>query len=126
MANYSLRRQQEEDQRARREQEEVAAKEQRAREHSFARKIAGLIKSHTMLPQNDIAGNPSVEFLIELQPDGGLRREPKMTKSSGVAAFDQAVKRAIEKSVPFPQDPSTGKVPQSINITHRLKDRDTR
>ena len=95
-------------------------------DNSYARKVAGLIKSHTILPQNDIAGNPAVEFLIELQPDGGLRSEPKMTKPSGIAAFDQAVKRAIEKSTPFPPDPSTGKVPASINITHRLKDSDTR
>ncbi len=138
-----------------RKQEEAAASEQRARkrreeiqrlnqlagdggagdaeksqgprgDNSYARKVAGLIKSHTILPQNDIAGNPAVEFLIELQPDGGLRSEPKMTKSSGIAAFDQAVKRAIEKSTPFPPDPSTGKVPASINITHRLKDSDTR
>ena len=138
-----------------RKQEEAAAAEQRARkrreeiqrlnqmagdggagdaeksqgprgDNSYARKVAGLIKSHTILPQNDIAGNPAVEFLIELQPDGGLRGEPKMTKSSGIAAFDQAVKRAIEKSTPFPPDPSTGKVPVNINITHRLKDSDTR
>ncbi|MFZ4693262.1 MAG: energy transducer TonB, partial [Burkholderiaceae bacterium] len=138
-----------------RKQEEAAASEQRARkrreeiqrlnqmagdggagdaeksqgprgDNSYARKVAGLIKSHTILPQNDIAGNPAVEFLIELQPDGGLRNEPKMTKSSGIAAFDQAVKRAIEKSAPFPPDPSTGKVPVNINITHRLKDSDTR
>ena len=138
-----------------RKQEEAAASEQRARkrreeiqrlnqlagdggagdaeksqgprgDNSYARKVAGLIKSHTILPQNDIAGNPAVEFLIELQPDGGLRSEPKMTKSSGIAAFDQAVNRAIEKSTPFPPDPSTGKVPASINITHRLKDSDTR
>ena len=138
-----------------RKQEEAAAAEQRARkrreeiqrlnqlagdgvagdaeksqgsrgDNSYARKVAGLIKSHTILPQNDIAGNPAVEFLIELQPDGGLRGEPKMTKSSGVAAFDLAVKRAIEKSAPFPPDPLTGKVPVNINITHRLKDSDTR
>jgi hypothetical protein len=94
--------------------------------NSYARKVAGLIKSHTIIPQNDIVGNPAVEFLIELQPDGGLRGEPKMTKSSGIAVFDQAVKRAIEKSVPFPPDPSTGKVPVSINLTHRLKDRELR
>lgn len=140
-----LRRQQEEasaaEQRARKRREEIQKLNQLARDggagdaeksqgprgdNSYSRKIAGLIKSHTIIPQNDIAGNPFVEFLIELQPDGGLRGEPKMTKSSGIAAFDQAVKRAIEKSTPFPPHPSTGKVPVTINITHRLKDRDTR
>ena len=92
----------------------------------YARKVAGLIKSHTILPQTDIPGNPAVEFLIELLPDGGLRGEPKMTRSSGIAAFDQAVRRAIEKSTPFPPDPATGKVPSSISISHRPKDSENR
>jgi colicin import membrane protein len=89
-------------------------------DNSYARKIAGLVKSHTLLPKNDIAGNPSVEFLIELQPDGVIQGEPKMTKSSGFVEFDQAVKQAIEKSAPFPPDPNTGKVPSSIGLSHRL------
>ncbi len=138
-----------------RKQEEAAATEQRARkrreeiqrlnqmagdggagdaeksqgprgDNSYARKVAGLIKSHTIFPQSDIAGNPAVEFAIDLLTDGSLRGEPKMIKSSGLAAFDLAVKRAIEKSVPFPPDPSTGKVPATITITHRPKDSDTR
>lgn len=104
-----------------------ADKSQGARgDNSYARKVASIIKSHTILPQNDIAGNPVVEFSIDLLPDGSLRGDPKMTKSSGVAAFDLAVKRAIEKSVPFPPDPATGKVPANISITHRPKDSDTR
>jgi colicin import membrane protein len=104
-----------------------ADKSQGARgDNSYARKVASIIKSHTILPQNDIAGNPVVEFSIDLLPDGSLRGDPKMTKSSGVAAFDLAVKRAIEKSVPFPPDPATGKVPTNISITHRPKDSDTR
>ncbi len=92
----------------------------------YARKVAGLIKSHTILPQTDIPGNPAVEFTVELLPDGSLRAEPKMTRSSGIAAFDQAVRRAIEKTAPFPPDPATGKVPSSISISHRPKDSDNR
>lgn len=104
-----------------------ADKSQGARgDDGYARKVAGLIKSHTILPQSDIVGNPAVEFSIELLPDGSLRGEPKMIKSSGVTAFDLAVKRAIEKSAPLPPDPSTGKVPANITITHRPKDSDTR
>ena len=92
----------------------------------YARKVAGLIKSHTILPQTDIPGNPAAEFTVELLPDGTLRGEPKMTRSSGITAFDQAVRRAIEKSAPFPPDPATGKVPSSISISHRPKDSDPR
>ena len=93
---------------------------------SYARRVAALIKSHTILPQTDIPGNPAAEFTIELLPDGSLRGEPKMTRSSGITPFDQAVRRAIEKSVPFPPDPATGKVPSSISVSHRPKDTDQR
>ncbi len=92
----------------------------------YARKVAGLIKSHTILPQTDIPGNPAAEFTVELLPDGSLRGEPKMTRSSGITAFDQAVRRAIEKTAPFPPDPATGKVPSSISVSHRPKDSDPR
>ncbi len=92
----------------------------------YARRVAGLIKSHTILPQSDIPGNPAVEYTVELLPDGSLRGEPKMTRSSGIPAFDQAVRRAIDKTAPFPPDPATGKVPSSISISHRPKDSDPR
>ena len=92
----------------------------------YARRVAGLIKSHTILPQSDIPGNPAVEYTVELLPDGSLRGEPKMTRSSGISAFDQAVRRAIDKTAPFPPDPATGKVPSSISISHRPKDSDPR
>ena len=92
----------------------------------YARKVAGLIKSHTILPQTDISGNPAAEFTVELLPDGTLRGEPRMTRSSGITAFDQAVRRAIEKTVPFPPDPATSKVPSNISISHRPKDSDPR
>lgn len=92
----------------------------------YARRVAGLIKSHTILPQSDIPGNPAVEYTVELLPDGSLRGEPKMTRSSGIQAFDQAVRRAIDKTAPFPPDPATGKVPSSISISHRPKDSDPR
>ena len=92
----------------------------------YARRVAGLIKSHTILPQSDIPGNPAVEYTVELLPDGSLRGEPKMTRSSGIPAFDQAVRRAIDLSAPFPPDPATGKVPSSISISHRPKDSDQR
>ncbi len=47
----------------------------------YARRVAGLIKSHTILPQSDIPGNPAEEYTVELLPDSSLRGEPKMTRS---------------------------------------------
>jgi colicin import membrane protein len=88
---------------------------------AYARKIADRIRSNTILSLNDMSGNPTVEFRIDLLPDGSLR-DVQLKKSSGVDAFDQAVRRAIERSAPFPADPSTGRVPNSIVISHRPKD----
>ena len=88
---------------------------------AYARKIADRIRSNTILSLNDISGNPTVEFRIDLLPDGSLR-DVQLKKSSGVDVFDQAVRRAIERSAPFPADPTTGRVPSSIVISHRPKD----
>ncbi len=88
---------------------------------------AAILKNTIKIPSlAEIAGNPAVVFRIELYPDGVLREAPKKIQSSGIEAFDQAVKRAIEKSAPFPPDPATGKVPAYFEIQHRPKDSDTR
>jgi colicin import membrane protein len=68
-----------------------------------------------------LAGNPAVEYAVELLPDGTLRNPPRKLKSSNVPGFDEAVLRAIEKSQPFPRD-SKGVIPTSITISHRPKD----
>lgn len=88
----------------------------------YARLIAAKIKSNTILPPlNEITGNPAVEYAIDLLPDGSVR-DVKLLRSSGIAAFDQAVRRAIERAAPFPADPASGKVPGSLAISHRPKD----
>ena len=89
---------------------------------SYAGKIAAKIKSNMVYvgPENG-ADNPTVDFRVDLFPDGSLRGPPHKGKSSGVAAFDNAVERAITKSAPFPAD-KTGNVPSTIPLTYRLKD----
>jgi colicin import membrane protein len=88
----------------------------------YARLIAAKIKSNTILPpMNEIAGNPAVEYAIDLLPDGSVK-EVKLLRSSGIAAFDQAVRRAIDRAAPYPAEPASGKVPASMAILHRPKD----
>ena len=88
----------------------------------YGRRVAALIKSNTVLPAlHDISTNPPVIFEFQLLPDGSPR-EITLVKSSGIGAFDEAVKRAIEKTL-FPPDPASGKVPSDrITIRHRPKD----
>ncbi len=88
----------------------------------YARLIAAKIKSNTILPpMNEIVGNPAVEYAIDLLPDGSVK-EVKLLRSSGIAAFDQAVRRAIDRAAPYPAEPASGKVPASMAISHRPKD----
>lgn len=89
---------------------------------TYARTIEAKIKSNTTyaVPAG-LSGNPEVVYLIELLPDGSLRRPPVRKKSSGLPGFDEAVFRAIQKSAPFPRD-KDGKVPREITSKHRPKD----
>lgn len=88
----------------------------------YAGRIAAKIKSNMIYVGPDSGpDNPTVEFSVDLFPDGSLRGVPHKTHSSGVPAFDEAVERAISRSVPFPADKS-GNVPSTIPLTYRLKD----
>lgn len=90
---------------------------------SYGSKISAKIKSNTnyVVPAG-VSGNPEVVYVVELLPDGSLRRPPRKKKSSGLPGFDEAVFRAIEKSVPFPRD-SKGEVPKELEIAHKPKDK---
>jgi colicin import membrane protein len=88
----------------------------------YAGRIAAKIKSNMVYVGNDSGpDNPTVDYVINLFPDGSLKGAPRKTKSSGVTAFDEAVERAITKSAPYPADKS-GNVPSTIPLTYRLKD----
>lgn len=88
----------------------------------YLQKVGAKIKSNTVFnTPDDLAGNPMVEYAVDLLPDGSLRGVPRKLRSSGVPGFDEAVRRAIEKSTPFPPDKS-GTVPSSIIVSHKPKD----
>lgn len=91
-------------------------------DNGYASLIANRIKAATIMPPlQEVSSNTPVEFLIELQPNGQLK-SVDMVRSSKIPAFDQAVRRAIDRAAPFPPDPATGKVPPSLSISHRPKD----
>lgn len=47
-------------------------------------------------------GNPELEFTISLMPTGDVNGMPKISKSSGIDACDEAVERAILEAQPLP------------------------
>jgi colicin import membrane protein len=73
-------------------------------------KIRGKIKGNIVLPQ-DIKGNPEAVFDVVQLPSGEIL-SAKLKKSSGHAAYDSAVERAILKSSPLPK-------PDSSELFHR-------
>ncbi len=63
--------------------------------------ISAKIRRNIVMPP-DLAEKVEAQFVITLLPDGSLVTDPKMVKSSGNAAYDAAVLRAILKAQPFP------------------------
>lgn len=69
----------------------------------FKGKIKAKITRNVVMPP-DVPGNVKAEFRVTLLP-GGTVLDVKLTKSSGNAAYDTAVERAILKSQPLPLPP---------------------
>ena len=60
-------------------------------------------------------GNPELNFKLDLLPTGELNGNPKLIKSSGILACDEAVERAIMVSEPLP-------LPNDKNIAREFRD----
>ena len=69
---------------------------------------------------SDLSGNPEVIFVVDQLPTGEII-SLKKTKSSGLAAWDDAVERAIRKSDPLPKN-KDGAVVRQLEISFRPKD----
>jgi colicin import membrane protein len=65
-------------------------------------------------------GNPTVTFHVDQLPTGEIMSVRK-TRSSGIAAFDDAVERAIKASSPLPKK-KDGTVERSLEINFKMKD----
>ena len=69
-------------------------------------------------------GNPELIFTIGLLPTGELNGTPKLKKSSGNSACDDAVERAISASqpLPLPDDPAIYATFRNLNLKFRPND----
>lgn len=84
--------------------------------------ISAKIRGNTRLPPN-LPGNPEVEFGVRLLPTGEIVGIT-LNKSSGIAAYDEAVRRGIEKSspLPLPTDRDAAAKFRSLEIRHRARE----
>ncbi|HEX7328431.1 MAG TPA: cell envelope integrity protein TolA [Casimicrobiaceae bacterium] len=102
-AESRLRAQAEQEAQARAQQAAAATARSRA-EADWIDRIRSKIRSNVNLPP-EISGNPEAIFDVVQLPTGEVL-SVKMTKSSGIPAYDDAVQRAIMKSSPLPPPPS--------------------
>ena len=69
-------------------------------------------------------GNPELRFDIALLPTGQLSGSPKLVKSSGSAACDEAVERAIMASDPLPLPADSSLFSQFRNLKLKFRPND--
>lgn len=72
----------------------------------YTSKIATKIRRNTVMPPN-VPDDARAEFMVTLLP-GGTVLDARLTRSSGNAAYDNAVERAILKSQPLPLPADAG------------------
>lgn len=86
---------------------------------SYAGRIKARIKPNITFADT-IDGNPEASVEVRLSPDGTIVGK-KLVKSSGSAAWDEAVLRAIDKTEVLPRD-IDGRVPSPMLITFKPRD----
>lgn len=86
---------------------------------SYAGRIVARIKPNIVFTEA-ITGNSTAVVEVHAAPDGKILAS-KLTKSSGVKAWDEAVLRAIAKTEVLPRD-TDGRVPSPLEISFRPKD----
>ena len=85
----------------------------------YGARIRARIKPNIVFTE-DISGNPTAEVEVRTSPDGTITSR-KLLKASGVAAWDEAVLKAIDKTETLPRDVD-GRVPTPLVISFRPKD----
>lgn len=100
------------EQQAAREQSEKAAATDRIVDE-YKAKIRAKIRSNVVMPP-DVAEDARGVFSVTLLP-GGAVLKAELKKSSGNAAYDNAVERAILKSDPLP-------LPQDVTLFNRFRE----
>lgn len=83
-------------------------------------RIRGKIRGNIVLPP-DIKGNPEAIFEVTQLPSGEVINV-KLKKSSGHAALDSAVERAILKSSPLPKPEQGDVFDRLLHIPYRPRD----
>ena len=88
---------------------------------SYGGKVAAAVRPNVVFPDADlVSGNPGAEFDVRLAPDGTIVGTPRLVKSSGLPAWDQAALRALQKTERLPRDVD-GRVPPALIVELKPK-----
>lgn len=85
----------------------------------YAERVRRRVKPNILFSE-EINGNPAAVVAVRMAPDGSIL-SARLARSSGNAAWDNAVLRAVSLSDPLPRDES-GAAPPEIRITFWPKD----
>jgi colicin import membrane protein len=99
---------------------DLAAAGQRRALDEYINRIRIKVRQHWILPQ-DLQGNPEAIFDVIQLPTGEVL-SVKLAKSSGNAAYDAAVERAILKSSPLPLPEPRSLFSRQLKLTFRPRD----
>jgi colicin import membrane protein len=86
---------------------------------SYAGRVIARVKPNIVFTEA-ISGNPTAVGEVRTSSDGTIIAR-KLTQSSGVRDWDEAVLRAIDKTEMLPRD-TDGRVPSPLEISFRPKD----
>lgn len=86
---------------------------------SYAGRIRARVKPNIVFA-DDVPGNPSTDVEVRMAPDGTIVAR-KITKSSGVPSWDQAVLRALDRTEILPRDVD-GRIHTPLIIAFKLRD----
>ena len=87
----------------------------------YKARISDKIKRYVNKEPCAALGNPEITFEATLMPDGNTLDSPKVMRSSGNAACDQAVLRAVLRAQPLPLPPDPALFPKfrELNLQFR-------
>ena len=86
---------------------------------SYAGRIRARIKPNIVFTE-ELQGNPTAEVEVRTAPDGTIVGR-KVTRSSGVKEWDEAVLKAIDKTQVLPRD-IDGSMPSALLLVFRPRD----
>ena len=86
----------------------------------YAGRIKARVRPNIVFDNSTIPGNPEADVEVRCAPDGTIIGR-RIVKSSGVAAYDDAVLRALDRTQVLPRD-KDGSIPNPMTIAFHPQD----